>query len=263
MSYDNLNHAFRRNRFSEPSQLTTVANLWTPTTTQKHMLGCIFDTNDGRRFRYAKNRSAAILAKALMNQQAAADTDHQNIVQTLGTASVIGDKSIVISVTTAPAAHDWDNGWLVVQDGTGQNEAYLVKSHTLTTTPRIQIADTGGIRTATATTSDITMVKNLWRNVVVHPVTTATGLAVGVSQVAVPASSFCWLQTIGPCPMLVDNGDSLVIGEPCGLPGTGNADGEVGVPINSSTTLKDGNVWGKVMDIGAADETALVYLTLE
>ena len=69
MSYSNYNHEARRSRLAEPSQLTSVANFWTPTTDKKHMLGAIFDTDDGRRFRYQQNGAVA-LTIALANQSA-------------------------------------------------------------------------------------------------------------------------------------------------------------------------------------------------
>lgn len=261
--YDNYNFEFRRQAFVEPFRLVAGNNIFTPTVDQRAMLGCKLELNDGRIFRYTENAGTQ-LAKALMNQQAAATGNWQNESQANGTAADIGDKVIEVAVSTAPTLKEWDNGYMIVQDGTGEQEMYIIKEHEVSTTPLVSIADQGGIRVATLATSgtEMTFVKNLYKDVIVHP-TTATGKPIGVALSIVPVNRFFWSQTRGPCPMLVDNGDTLVIGEFAGLPGTAGAAGEVGTPLNSSTTLLDGNVWGYTMDIGAADETALIYLTLE
>jgi hypothetical protein len=259
MSYDNKNQTFHRDMVIAPAGLWPDRNIFVPTASQLFMAGAIHELDDGRRFRYCENGAVA-LTKALMTQQAAAIAGWQDELQTTGTAMAIGDKRVTVFVTTAPTANEWDNGYLVMLDGTGEKEMYLIKSHTVPASGgivTIDIADTGGIRTASAVTSEITIVKNIYKDVIVHPVTTATGKATGVPLVAVPANYFFWSQVKGPCPMVVDSGDTIVIGAPVGVPATSGVAGACGA--RQSTRIS----WGTVLDIGEADGTALIDLNLE
>ncbi len=257
----NYNYSYRREPVIEPAQLRAANDQYHPTIDQRVMLGCKLELADGRIFRYCRNSSAAALTKALMTQEAEATGNWTNESQSSGTAAAIGDKSITIAVSTAPTAHIWDDGYLFIQDGTGQYEMYIIKSHTLTGTPTITIADEGGIRVATVASgsTEISVVKSLYRDVVVHPVNTATGIPTGVPITTVPISYYFWAQRRGPCAVQVDTDETLTIGTPIGVPVTGGTD-TAGVWGVRQTTLVE---WGTIMHIGEADGTALVYLTLE
>lgn len=260
MSFDTLNRTYSRNKLT-CTRFGSDEGIWTPTASQKYATGTLYEPDDGsgRKFRYCKNAAVA-LTKGLMLQQAAAVTNWQNEVQTTGTAAAVGDKKITIYVATAPTANEWDDGYLIIQDGAGEANMYTIASHTVPasgTLVTVYIADAGGIRTATAVTSEVTVVKNLYRDVIVHPVTTATGIPVGVPLVDVTANYYFWAQTKGPCPMVVDAGDTITIGAPAGVPATSGTAGGAGV--RQTTRLE----WGKIMDIGAGGETGLVYLTLD
>ena len=256
----NYNYDFRRGPVIEPAQVHNDCDIYHETVDQRYMLGCKLELADGRIFRYCKNSSVAITTKACMLQQAAATPNWTNEDQDTGTAAAIGDPHIRIFVTTAPTANVWDGGYLVVQDGIGQYEMYTIKSHTLTTLPLVQLEDEGGIRTATLVTStgtEITVVKNLYRDVIIHPVTTPTGIPVGVPQIAITASYYFWAQRRGPCGVRVENGDTLTIGAPAGLSATASTAGGFGDRV---TTYLE---WGTIMHIGEDAGTALVYLSLE
>jgi hypothetical protein len=253
----NYNYDYRRGPVIEPAQLKAANDMYHATSTQKYMLGAKLELADGRIFRYCE-AGAVALSKALMCQQAVVTANWANQVQTTGTAAAIADTSIKVYVATAPSAHDWDNGWLNIRDGTGIGEVYNIKSHDASLLPVIQIADEGGIRTATATTSEITVIKNLYKDVVVHPVTTATGMAVGVPLTTIAINYFGWLQTHGPCPMIVDTSDTLTVGTPVGVPATSAVAGAC--DVRQSTYAE----WGVCTTaIGEADGTAVIYLTLE
>ena len=256
----NYNYDFRRGPVIEPAQVHNDCDIYHETVDQRYMLGCKLELADGRIFRYCKCSSVAITTKACMLQEAVVKGDWTNEDQDTGTAAAIGDTQIRIFVTEAPTANVWDGGYLFIQDGIGQYEMYTIKSHTLTTLPLVQLEDEGGIRTATLVTStgtEITVVKNLYRDVIIHPVTTATGIPIGVPQIAITADYYFWAQRRGPCGVRVDAGDTITIGAPAGVPGTSGTPGGFGV--RQSTRLE----WGTIMHIGEAAGTALVYLSLE
>ncbi len=262
MSYTNYNHTFRRNRISEPSQLLAVANIFTPTIDQKLMLGCILDLNDGRRFRYIGD-SGSGLSKAQMCQSSVPIAGNTEVTNTNGTAAVAGDTSIVIGTTTTVAADALVDGFLLCVDVTAAilGDMYLIKSNTAGTTPRLQIADAGGIRTAIATATELTIIKNKYRDVLTVPAAAATAVRVGVPLVDFTASYFGWVQTRGYCPVLVD-ANTLIVGNPAGETTTAGVAGGVGVVADDGTDP----VWGIVIvksTNGQTDQPAIIDLTLE
>jgi len=248
----NYNYDYRRGPIIEPSQLYAANDIYHSTTDQKYMLGCKLELADGRIFRYCE--CSAAVTKALMTTQIAATANWVNEVQTTGTAATAKDKEIKIYVATAPSAHDWDEGWLIIRLGTGLGEAYLIKSHDASLLPVVQIADEGGIRTTTATSSDITVIKNPYKGILIHPHTTPTGMPTGVPLCSIATGSFGWLQTHGNCPMIVDTG--VTVGVDVGF-GTSTA----GAAKARATTKP---AWGRCTTaVGESAGTAIIFLTLE
>ena len=260
MSY-NYNMTYRRNRIVEPSQLLAAYDIFHPTADQKYTLGCIFDTNDGRRFRYCEKDGTTDLVAGLVNQSCASTANWQNVAK-VGT-NAIGTKSIVINsalATTVPA-NAFNDGYLTVQDEAGERHMYIIKEHTTGTTPTFELADVGGLRIATITaTTEITLTKNKYKDVLVAPAS-VTGVLVGVNLAAVTVDYFFWAQTRGPCPVCCDDTDTLVVGDWCMISTDATIPGAVAL-MDAGAGNTNAPV-GRVMDIAATSETALIDLCIE
>ncbi len=263
MSYGNYSHVTdgARNKLREPAQLTADANFWTPTSGQKRMLGSIFETNDGREFKYCKNGSTEI-AKNRMIQSEALDAQAVDILQT-GKSAAVGDIKLSLLITTANGIVDGGlvDGWIIVNQGTAatdEGDMYVVKSNKYTasdTDINIEIADEGGVRNAISATSNITFVKNIYRDVIVKP-TTLTGVMLGATTTIVTASFFFWAQTKGVASVIIDTGDSVVVGEPLGhLDGSGTA-GSLGLVAAVATD----SVVGTAISAAAGADFGIVLL---
>ncbi len=263
MSYTNYSHIdnARRSKLAEPSQLTSDANLWTPTAGQKKMLGAEYSTDDGRTFRYCKNGSTEI-AKNLVIQSELIDAQAVDVLQT-GKTAAVGDTVLNLLITTANGLADGDlvDGWIIVNQGTSaidEGDMYVVKSNKFTasdTAIKIEIADAGGVRNAIAATSNITFVKNLYRDVIVKP-TTLTGVMLGVTTTIVTASFYFWAQTRGVASVIIDTGDSVIVGEPLGhLDGSGTA-GSLGLVAAIATD----SVVGTAISAAAGADYGIVLL---
>ena len=266
MSYSNYNHTHRRSRISEPSKLLAGSDLFHPTADQRYMLGCIYDLDDGRRFRYCEKDGTTALIAAHVNQACAVTTNWVDEPQTIASGAVaaaVGDKSITLLVQTAPTAHDWDDGYLTVVNGDGERNMYVIKSHTLTTNPVVQIADRGGFRVATApsgsTASDISILKNKFKDVLVAPAN-PTNVLVGVNLVAVPVNYFFWAQTRGPCPVECDDTATGVVGDWVMVSTDANLPGAITLIVDNMTAE---HPVGVVMDASATSETSLIDLKIE
>jgi len=260
MSYSNYNNSFRRNKIVEPSQLKSAYNIFTPTATQKFMLGAILEMNDGRKFRYCKDNGSG-LTKALMACSEPLDAQADESVQTAYGVTAGEVKFDVLCETgNGYTDHELIDGYMLVNKGTCIGDMYIIKDNywiTSDTVMMIEIADENGIRTTIPATDEITLVKNKCRDTKVNP-TTQDAPVVGVPLATVTASYYYWAQYKGTCPLMVDAGDTVVVGEPIGKAGTAGTAGAGGVVGTTGANA----VWGTVRYVATGGETALVDLNL-
>jgi hypothetical protein len=224
------------------------------------MIGTQLVYADGRKFRYAKNGSSA-LTKALMTAGTAIVANCTDQLQnTSGTSVEANDQEIVVDVTSASGITDdlYAEGSMVVNKATGLGEIYKIIACKLLTTTTARLLLERPIATAWDATTEITLRMSKWRNVVVFPTSQADSPA-GVPLINVTADYFCWLQTAGDCPGIVDAGDTLAAGDVVGKPGTNGTAGGFGVPANDDTDAH----WGTVRYVATAGEAALIDLHLE
>ncbi len=236
---------------SEPLQdiyeVSTVAN---------YQLGTKLEYGDGRVFRYSKAGGA--IGAALMSQQAAVVAELTEVAQT-GHAQAAGAVDINVLIATGATLVDNElaGGTLFVNQGGAIGDVYkIVASKIRSTDTILDLKLETAIRNAIVATDEISIIPNRQSNVVVAP-TTTTGVMAGVALVAVADNEFFWAQVRGPAPVIVDTGETVVIGNSVGLPATSSVAGACGVRV----TLEQS--WGSVMAVGAAAEPALIDLALE
>lgn len=224
-------------------------------------LGTIRDLPDGRRFRYAQ-AGASNITRALMQQTAVADSKFLDITQT-GHAQTAGAFSITVLCTTGSAlpANYFAGGTLLVTTGTNVGDEYTIASSSLEATDTLlDLVLNEPLRNAIAATDKISILPNRWKSTVVVPVTTATAAAAGVPLVDVTAANYYWAQTKGNAPLIVDTGDTLVVGGKAGIPATNAVAGACGTATATAYAFP---VYGTVRWIAAAAEPALIALELE
>jgi hypothetical protein len=249
-------------RIPVPSNAVPDSYVYASTADQKYALGTILDLEDGRRFRYMKN-GGVILYKALMAQAAAIETKWESEVQTAKTASV-GDTDIPVLITTGSslAAHEWDEGWIIIESGLAGaiGDMYKIASHTVhATAVTVTIQDPGGVRTALDANQVCTIIRSPYMAMIVTPVAAdPTGQAMGVPLVDIPISYYGWIQSRGPCPLIVDTGETLVLGTPAGF-----TSGGITVAGTCGKTAVDDATYGQSLTNATAAEAGIVNLTIE
>lgn len=224
--------------------------------TQNYVLGSVKRDRYGRKFRYCLNGAVALVA-GYMTQGPAVVANYTEEVQTgyaNAIASVAGN--VLITAGATPAADLFKDGWMLVNKGAGigQNRRILTSGSHATI---IALTWEGGLEVATTATSEISLIQSPYKASIVMPVTTPTNIPTGVPLIGVTIAYYYWSQTAGPAPVIVDTGETVVIGQPVGLPATSAVPGACGVNVTITTR------WGKVMFVAAAAEPALVNLTLE
>ena len=224
MSYDNLfwgsqdvpnNSQWR----IKAESLLADRDIWHPTAKKYFPLGALAESRDGRRWRYQEEAGNALAIASIV--QACAETTNWTYTAQTNTPDVwvAGDKVVTVVSDTAFAVHDLIDGYMYVPDGTGEGNMYIIKDNKVSTdnassgyNTLVEIADTGGIRTAIVAASDVTLWKNKYKDVIVFP-TDPTGPCTGITMTAITASYFFWAQTRGYCPVEVGATDALVIGD--------------------------------------------------
>lgn len=186
------------------SQLGYVTQFdpYSSSTIKEHRLGEKALAGD-KTYRYAKiGAVAAVPGK--MYQAPAVVANHTNLAATANAA--IGATTVTFTLgATAVTADQYAEGYLNVNDATGEGHSYRILSHpaadasaslTVTLAQPIKIA-------LVSSTSEVSLVANPYSGVVIAP-TTLTGAPVGVPVFAVAAGSFGWLSTGLRTPCLID-----------------------------------------------------------
>jgi len=229
---------------------------WAESVTQNYVLGSKLRMNDGRIFRYCK-AGASALVKGFMCQGPAVVTNYTEEVQTgHGIAISLSAGNILITTGATPDANLFAQGWLVVNKGTNISQVRKVLSSGSHATI-IAVTFTPALETAILVTDECSLIQSPYMDTIVMPVTTPTNVPVGVPVIAVTAAYYYWSQTGGPAAVVVDTGETIVIGQPVGLPGTSAVAGACGVNVTITTR------WGAVMFVAAAAEPALINLQLD
>lgn len=209
-------------------------------------------TADGRKFVYVLNGATATVAGSVY-QTAAELTNHDHLTPA---AAAVGATQITVTLgATAVTANQYAGGLLVVDSAPGEGYSYLIASHPaadLSTACVFTLSDP--VQVAITTASEVTLTPNPYSAVIVAPATTLTGAVVGVATYVISANQYGWLQTGGPCGVLI--GGTPGVGTAVVSPGA-NA-GEVVVdPANAAVTIV-----GSMMVAGAAGEINQVLLNL-
>jgi hypothetical protein len=173
-------------------------------------------TQGNRTFRWAKAGASALDPGKLC---VAPTVVANHINRSWATVPAVGDMVVFVTLgATAATANQYKDGFLVVQDGTGEGRAYEIEGNTAVASGggTCEISLKEAIRVAgAASESGCDLIANPYSAAVIS-VTDQADEAIGVPVTAIPAGEFGWLQTGGPCSVLFDeavtNGLAVTIG---------------------------------------------------
>lgn len=225
-----------------------------------HGLGTLLQFGDGRAFRYVKNGGTAMLPGKLY-QRKVPGANYDELV--IPTAQAAGATSITVTNgATAVTLNQFKDGWLGVEDDTGEGYNYLIASNTAdsgTGAVTVVLADALGLKEAITTSTTVGLYENKYDAVIVHP-SPPTSAVAGVATHAMPASYYGWVQVRGECQVLIDG--TVVIGKSV-MPST-NTDGAVMAWALTEATpnTEIGTIVGIVSEVAATTEYGLIDLKL-
>jgi len=169
-------------------------------------LGALYESPDGRKYRYVRAGTSALTAGNLL-QAPAEDTADQNIA---GTTTAIGATSLVTASMTV-TANQYAGGYVTVTVTPGLAMTYRIKSHAAYTAAAATFLLEEPIRVALTSTSRLDFAPNPYNGVIAAP-TTATSSLVGVAVNDITASQYGFVQVDGPCNVLNDAAGALSVG---------------------------------------------------
>lgn len=220
--------------------------------TKQQRVGSYAETYDGRGYRYALAGGTA-LAPGKLNVAATANADATN--KTIARTVAAGATQVVFDAGGTIVADVYADGYLTINDATGEGITYAVANHTgVTGAGEITVNLNDPIKVGlTIDVSEGTLCQNPWSGVVIS-VADQLDMPVGVANVAVTASYYGWVQTRGACAVLAD--ETLAVGENLTI-----GSSTVGA-VEENDGVGEANV-GTAIEAGVDTEYHLVYLQID
>jgi hypothetical protein len=167
--------------------------------TAAHPLGTRIESQDGRVFRYVK-AGAALVAGTCVQSPAIVPNHLANTPPIVAA----GAKSFVYTPgATLGAADLYADGLMQVDTAPGPGYSYTVDGHAAFasgTAFTLNLKDP--LQVAISATSRVGLMQNKYKGVIQMPITTATGVLVGVSTYVIASGEWGWIQTWGLCSVL-------------------------------------------------------------
>ena len=191
------------------------ADPYSESATQLFPLGSTLNWGD-RVFKYAQ-MDGAVTAGKLLQQKASIIAHHSQMTATAAVAADSDAATTDISVETQGdtdiTANQYQEGYLWVNDATGEGQSWRIKSHPAhdhSDDASIVITVYGGVKTDLATASELGICQNVYKDVIVAP-TAETGCIVGATNIDMTDDYYGWIQVRGPKSILA--GDTIVLGQ--------------------------------------------------
>lgn len=183
-------------------------SLFAQSSTQQEMMGTPrICSRTGRKYRYAYAGEALAVGK--MSYMAEATSNHVN--KSVASAAAIGDYEVTVTVgATAVTANSYRNGFLHVNDGTGQGHQYLISSNTYCAASGntvVTLAEPIRVALVASATSEVSLIANPWSSVTQS--TTEESGSAGIPPIAVTSGYYFWCQTGGPAICLASDSSAL------------------------------------------------------
>lgn len=211
----------------------------------------------GRVYRFVKNGGTLLVAGDCI-QSPAITANH--LANTPPAVAIGASDFTYTPGATLGAENAYEGGFLQVDTTPGQGRMYGIDSHAAfasATAFTLRLSKDDPIQVALTTSSRVGLIRNPYNGVIQMPVTTATGILVGVAVSAIPADGYGWIQTWGPAAVLINGTPAL--GATVVSPSATTAGA---VDVITTTNLVTAQVVGRMMQIGVSTKNNAVFLTI-
>lgn len=181
---------------------------FTSSATQQHPLGTRGCDPFGRVYRYVRAGAVDLVAGTVVQAPATVAGNLTLALNTTSSGTSVGDTSFAVTCASAVSTGFYREGYAIIATGAGQGYIYSISNN-----PAVSTGATGiftlypedALVVAMTTTSKVSLIPNLYMNVIQMPVTTATSVCIGVATYIITATQYGWIQTWGPCAVLTDD----------------------------------------------------------
>ena len=231
----------------------------------KWPLGTQLIQQDGRKFRFAKAGGTDLVIGDII-QSAANVANHVN---TTAAANALDVRTLTTTLgATAATLDQYFQGYGVISVTPGAGQVYLFD-----TTPVVAssgsfagtLAAGHAIRVALTTTSRVDLIKNPFHNVIQSPITTATGVAVGVAVSIIATSEtgndFGFLQTRGIAAVLTSG--TVLLGAEVIVPSLAAGAVNAALVTELGTTQSSEVTVGQVQRVAATAAWSTIFLSID
>jgi hypothetical protein len=222
-----------------------------------HSLGAILELEGGREFRYVKNGATAMAAGKLY-QPPVPGANFDELAVPAATAAGATEVTITNGATTV-TKDQFKGGWLLVEDDTGEGYTYAIEGNDAEAAGSgalvVRIADPAGLAVAWTTSTTVSLFESRYSGVIIQP-SPPTAAVAGVAPGVIPANYYGWVQTKGPCAVLVEG---TVVAAKMVMP-SASVDGAV-APFTAAG--EDEEIVGICLEAVADTEYALIELRLK
>jgi hypothetical protein len=180
-----------------PTAVVVSQGVYDTSTVQNNVLGEKAFSNDGRTFRYVQVGAVALVPGNYV-QSPAIVTNHVNLTPTA--LPSLGDTVITATLgATAATLNQYAFGTVTIEKGTlGVGQTLLIKGHAaVASSGVITLNLSDAVQTTVTGTVTISLAANPYLGVIQAPVTTLTGVIVGVAISPLAAAAFGWICTRG------------------------------------------------------------------
>ncbi len=162
-----------------------------------------------RVFRYCKNGASALTTLGTFLQAAAPfhaeaeDDIVPSAISAIGAYTVSLTSTANLAAAPLSTANGFAEGYLIINDGTGEGQMYKIKSHGAasgTSTFVVTLYDPLTVAIAGTNATEVGIMQNPYANVIATAAP-ITGVPIGVNLIAVTASYYFWAQSGGPAPV--------------------------------------------------------------
>ncbi len=200
----------RMGSYVEQSPKFLSQGLYEVSATKKYPLGTRWKLADGREFAYCK--AGAVALEAGLLGTVITTPVHED---TVTVAHPAGTKVVTITAASV-TANQFEDGYLIVTEGTGIGEMYKIRSNTATdANGLIRVTLYDGLVTAWNTSdTDVDLYPNPYNGIIVNP-TDSQQKPVVVTPINVPANYYYWglVNGFGALKMAVGAGVGLELDE--------------------------------------------------
>lgn len=225
--------------------------------TQQVAIGARAVDRLGRSYRYVKVGAADLVAGNVLQGPA---TVANHLANTPPAVAVDATSFTYTPGATLGAASLYKDGYLEVDTTPGNGYMYGVDDHLAfasATAFTLNLHKDDPVKVALTTSSRVGLIPNPFNGVIQFPVTTATGILVGVAISAIPTTKFGWIQTWGPAAVLINGTPALgaYVVSPSGTT-AGSVD------VITAVNLVTAQIVGTMMQIGVSTKNNAVFLKI-